>query len=119
ARPLVEVIDVLRDEREALAQGFLESSEGGVRGVRRDFEELAPASVVEVEDAARVPRVRLGRGDVLDSVLLPQAAGGPERRDAALGGDAGAGEDRDAAGHADGASNGVRGDGQGGSRNGR
>ena len=59
--------------------------------------EAGAAGVVEGVDQRRIARERLGRGDVLDPVPLPQPVGPAEGGEAAFGGDAGAGEDDDVA----------------------
>src|SRR5690606_12405086 len=67
--------------------------QGPVRGVGLHARQLAPALVVEVLHQGRVRREALGRRHRLDAMPLPQAVRGAEGRHAALGRDAGAGQD--------------------------
>ena len=74
----------------------LQPRQRSMRGIRRDVRQSGAAHVVEVEHEIGVPRKALGRGDILDPVLLPQPSGRAEGVDPAFGGNACAGEDDDA-----------------------
>ena len=65
--------------------------------IRLDGSELRPPRVVEGVDQRGIARERLGRRDVLDPVALPQPVGPAEGREAAFGGNSGAGQDDDVA----------------------
>ena len=96
AGPLVQVVDVLGDHEQVVAEPALEVGEGAVGGVRLDGRERRPAGVVEPVHEHRLVVEALGRGHLFDPVALPQTVGVPERRDPALRGDPGTREDDDA-----------------------
>ena len=73
AAALVEVVDVLGDEEEVVAERRLEPAEGDVGRVGLDVGEGGAAGVVEVVDDRRLGLVGLGRGDVLDRGGPPRA----------------------------------------------
>ena len=89
---LVQVVDVLGDHEQVVAELALEAGERIVRGVRHGLRHGVPAQVVEALHRVGVAGERLGGRDVLDAVPLPQPAGVAEGGHAALGRDAGAGE---------------------------
>ena len=68
---------------------------GLVTRVRTASEQLAPPDVIELDDLFPVAGQCLGRADVLDAVLVPQAVRVTEGGQAAVGAYAGAGEDYD------------------------
>ena len=94
---LVEIVDVLSDEQEAARPFGIEPRQRDMRGIGRDLRQRGAARVVEGLDQHRIARERLRCRDILDAVPLPQPVGAAERRHAALGGDAGAGQDDDVA----------------------
>ena len=93
ASQVVESVDVLRDEREPWLLDF-QFHQRAVSGVRRGFGDDLAAPVVPLPYQARIARERLGCRQFFRLVVLPQAACAAEGRDAALGGDAGARQDR-------------------------
>jgi hypothetical protein len=93
---LVEVVDVLGDQEQLVADDLLEPAEGDVSRVGVYAGERGAAGVVELVHHRRLSLEALGRGDVLDPVALPEPVGVAERRHPALGGDAGAGQHDDA-----------------------
>ncbi len=109
AGAFVQVVDVLRDQRQ-LRHMAGEFGDGHVRGVRPSLENLHPAPLVPAPDQRRVATKGVGSGQFARIETLPQAG---ERiakgRDAALGGDAGTGEHHDMARRTQGAEQG-RGD---------
>jgi hypothetical protein len=92
----VQVVDVLGDHEQPVAESLLEPHQGVVGGVRRDAGERRPPPVVERVHQLRLRRVGLGRRDLLDAVPFPETVRPAEGRHAALCRDAGAGEDDDA-----------------------
>src|SRR5205823_307448 len=79
-----------------VAEELAEPRERAVRWIRRNVDRLQATLRVETPDELWIAREPLGRGDVLEVMLLPQAAGVAERADAALGADPRAGENEDA-----------------------
>ena len=88
----MQVVDVLRDEVEVVAEMLLEACQRHVRRVGLDAREHRSALVVEPLHQVGVRRERLGGGHRHRVVALPQAGGVTERGQAALGRDPGAGE---------------------------
>ena len=91
----VQAVHVLGHEEEAVAHPRLGLGERGVAGVRAHGAGLAPPLGVEAPDEPRVLLEALGRRHLLDRVVLPEAVRVAEGRHAALGGDAGAGQDEE------------------------
>jgi hypothetical protein len=94
--PLVEIVDILGTEKKSTGDGVFESSERAVARIGSGGGGNAAAHGVEIPDEARVATPGVRRGDVLEAVVAPQAAGIAESGNAALGTGAGAGEDEDA-----------------------
>ncbi|MNI41815.1 hypothetical protein D3C73_960780 [compost metagenome] len=92
-RPVVQVVDVLRHQQDIARPPRRQIGQRPVRGVGVDARQLAASLVVEVLHQGRVGGEALGRGDGLDTMPLPQAVRGAEGGHAALGRDAGAGQD--------------------------
>lgn len=90
ARPLVQVVDVLRDDPHV--EILFQFREAAMALIRLGREDLLPALVIKIEDKARIGPESLGRGDILHPVMLPQAVGVPEGRDTAFGAHPGAGQ---------------------------
>ena len=100
AGALVQVVDVLGDERQPTAAALevrLQSCEGRMRRVRLGRERVAAALVVEVLHRLRIASEGFGRGELHGIELRPEAGPGPvaEGAHAALGRNAGAGQDDD------------------------
>ncbi len=94
-RTLVQVVDVLGDHEQVVPELLLQSRERHVGRVGPDCSEGATTGVVELVDQPGVCVVRLGSGDVLEPVALPEPVGVAERRHPALRGDAGSREHDD------------------------
>ena len=94
----MEVVHVLRDQQQVAGPGALQPGQGQVRGVGLHGGEAAAPLVVETVDQGRIAAEGLWGGHVLHPVVLPEAVGGAEGPQAALGGDARAGEDDDGGG---------------------
>ena len=90
ARPLVQVIDVLRDDPHV--EVLFQFRKAAMALIRLGGEDLFPALVIKIEDEARIGPESLGRGDILHPIMLPQAVGVPEGRDTAFGAHPGAGQ---------------------------
>ena len=97
AGPLVQVIDVLGDDLHVVA--ILQPGQGEVGGIGLGRPCLSAALVVEVDDQLGVAVEGLGRGHFLHAMTFPQAVAVTKGLEAAVGADAGAGEDDDALGH--------------------
>lgn len=90
---LVEVVDILRDHRNAgvfFPRGNLE-----VAGVRASFVHGFAAVVVEPQDECAVAVPGFRRGDIFDVVVFPKAAAVAKGLQPALGADSRAAEDDD------------------------
>jgi len=95
AGAFVQVVDVLRDQREAVARGLegvRERGERAVRGVGLDGAQLRAPLLIEAPHQPRIALPTVGRRDVLDAMAFPQAAGVAERAHAGVGADAGPGQ---------------------------
>jgi len=102
AGALVEVVDVLRAEEEAVAEVGFELSEGVMRGIRHGGLSRGASGGVELPDKRGIAVKRFGSADVFDAVAGPESVGGTEGGQTALRADAGAREDEDAIGRGDG-----------------
>jgi len=76
--PLVEIIHVLGHQQQLPGPLPLEPGEGPVRRIGLHLPEPTPPLVVEALHELRIPDEALGRGHVLDSMILPEAIGSPE-----------------------------------------
>ena len=95
AGPLVQIVDILRDEQELARPFLIQPRQRPMRRVRLDGPELGPPLVVEGVDQRRIARESLGRADILDAMPLPQPVGPAKGREPAFRGNTGAGEDDD------------------------
>jgi hypothetical protein len=102
AGALVEVVDVLCAEEEAVADSLLEFGEGVVGGVGLGFGSVGAAFGIELPDEFGIASPGIGCADVFNAIAGPEAVVGAEGGQAALGADAGAGEDEYAVGGGDG-----------------
>ena len=93
---LVKSVDILGDEEEAVAEALLHLRDRPVAGVRLHRLRLLAPQRVELPHEFGIARETLGRGHVLDPVLLPQAVRVAEGGEAALRGNAGPGQDEEA-----------------------
>ena len=96
-RPLVQIVDILRDQEQFPQPFGIEPRQRAVRGIGLDGFELGPSRVVECMDQGRVAGEGLGRRDILDAMAFPQPVRPPKGRETAFGRDAGAGQDDDVA----------------------
>ena len=85
AGALVQVVDVLGDDEQVVAEHGLEPREGEMRGVRLGERHGVASRVVEALHGVGVALERLGRRDVFDAMALPQPARVAERGHPALG----------------------------------
>ena len=92
AAALVQVVDVLGDQEQVVAEQGLQPRQRRVRGVRLHPRESGPALVVEALHHKRVGVEGLRRGDILGPVPLPETVRVTERGQPALRGDTGTGE---------------------------
>src|SRR4030095_7722371 len=91
AAAIVQVVDVLRHERERMTvrrEGSREARERSVCGVRLDGAQLRAPFLVEAPHLGWVALPALGRGDVLDTMAFPQSARVAERAYSRIGADA-------------------------------
>ena len=93
---LVQVVDVLGAEVEAVAELLLDVCQGFVGGVGLRGESIAATHGVEAPDERGVSFPGFGRGDLFDTMAVPEASGATEGGESAFGGDARAGEDEEA-----------------------
>jgi len=96
AGQLMEIVDILRAEEEPVRESVLEGGDGLVGGIGLGVNRFAAAHGVEVPDEFGIAAPGGGSGDVFETVVAPEAIRVAEGRDAALGGDAGAGEEEEA-----------------------
>ncbi len=89
---LVQRIDVLGAEKEAVAERALEVGQSTMSGIGSDGGMAFPALGIELPDHFRVGMEGLRGGDVLDAVAAPQSVGAAEGRKTALGADSSAGQ---------------------------
>src|SRR5439155_14728120 len=94
AGSFMQTVHVLGDQGE-IGLGGLEMNQGSMSRVGLGFSDQSATPVIPLPNQARIFRERLGRCQIFGFVLLPETIGAAEGRDAALGGDAGAGEDDD------------------------
>jgi hypothetical protein len=97
AGALVQIVDVLGDDQQLAIERPVQPGQCRVGRVGRGRQHPGAAQVVEALDQRGIAGEGLWRGDILDPVLLPQSILGAERPEAALGADAGAGQDHDVA----------------------
>src|SRR5512146_2975647 len=90
---LMKVVDVLGAEKETVAQLAFEFGDCKVRPVRLAWHCPGAAHRIELPDQLRIAGPGLRRGNVLETPSLPQPIRISKGRNAALGADAGAGED--------------------------
>src|SRR5580658_1039576 len=97
----MEVVHVLRAEKQSVPDRVLQVCKGSVRGVWLAIDGLCSSLCVEAPNEFRVCGPSLPRGDFLEAVLLPKSARVAECADATLGADAGSGQDEDSVGRSD------------------
>ena len=90
-RPFVQIVDILGDDPDV--EIAFQTGNRPVGGVRLGLEHFGTPLVVETDDAPTVEIKRFGNADLLDPVIPPCSVGVAERRQTAVGADAGAGED--------------------------
>ena len=92
---LVQVVDILRDQQQLARPFGIEPRQRLVSGIRLDAAQLLSPRIVEGMDQRRIAAKCLGRADILDAMSLPKPVGPAKGRKAALGRNAGAGQDDD------------------------
>src|ERR1700682_4614872 len=92
----MQVVDVLGAEIEAVAHPLLDLRQRAVRSIGLRGQRILATHGVETPDEFPVGVPRLGRGDFLDAIAIPEASGSAECSKAALGGNASPGEDEQA-----------------------
>ena len=102
AGALVEVVHILRAEKEAVTDAALQVGEGVVGGVGLGFGTGGAACGVELPDEFGIASPGVGGTDVFNSIAGPKTVVGAEGGQAALRTDASAGEDEDSVGGGDG-----------------
>ena len=93
AGPVMQVIDILGNQRKTVAQKLLETDQRLVSGVGLNGSQVGSAHIVEVLHQGWIRRVGLGCRHILDLILVPETAAVAKGGDAALGADPGAGQD--------------------------
>ncbi len=93
----MKAVDILCDEAKTGHLRF-ERSDGMMCGVGRFSSDHLPAPVVPFPDKPWIPFKRFRRREVFRSEITPQAVSPAKGRDAAVRGDASAGQNRDCAG---------------------
>ena len=71
-RPVVEIIDILRDQQQVARPDLVEPGQRFMRGVRVDRSELLAALVIEFLDHVGITGKGLGRSHILNPVPFPQ-----------------------------------------------
>ena len=94
----VEMIDVLGAEKKTIGERVFESGESEMRGIGLGGGSDAAAHGVKIPDQARIAAPSVGRGQLFEAVVAPQAPGIAKCGDATLGADAGTGQNEDAVG---------------------
>ena len=91
ARPgaLMQVIDILGDQRKTLTEEPLEPHQRPVPFVRLNRSQLGPPGIVKIVDPGWVRRESFRRRHLLDGILLPETATVAKGADAALSADTG------------------------------
>ena len=100
ARPaaFMQVVHILRDNRDLPAMFSLQSCQGNMRRIGRDRFQRGAALIVKAVDQCRVCGKAFGRGDLLDRMVFPQAARIAKRLNPTFGRYTRAGEDDDVLG---------------------
>ena len=88
----VKIVDVLRAKKETRPKFALEFRKSQMGRIRLGGERTLPAHRIEFPDEARIAPPCLGRRNFLETKSPPEAARVAKGGDAALGADAGAGE---------------------------
>ena len=96
-RALVQIVDILRDDQQFARPFGIEPRQRQMRRIGLHLGERRAPEVVEAMHQLGIPRQRLRRADILDPMPFPQPTRPTKRRDAALGGNAGASQDDDIA----------------------
>ena len=97
AGALVQVVDILGDDQQFARPFGVEPRQRAMRRIGLDRRRAGAARVVEAVDQRGIARERLGRRDILDPMAFPQPVRPAKGGEAALGRNAGAGEDDDVA----------------------
>ncbi len=89
---LVQIVDVLGAQKQAVAQRLFEFCECEMRGIRLGLRGNRSAHGIELPHQSRITPPGMRRCDFLDPVVAPMAANSAERRDPTLGADPGPGQ---------------------------
>ena len=92
----VEIVDVLRAEKQTVTDCALQSGQREVAGIRLHGTGFLPAHRIKLPHELRILLPRAGMGDFFGRTLAPDAARAPECGQPAFSADACAGEDEDA-----------------------
>lgn len=95
--PFVQIVDILRHDKQTAAPLRIQPRQRMVRGIGLDLLNARAAHIIEAQDKVGIAGKGLWRGDILDAVLLPQTAGVAEGINAAFRAHARAGQDYDIA----------------------
>jgi len=76
----VQVVDVLRTEKEAVAELRLKFRQGDVRGIGLGLGAVRTTSRIKLPDQRRIALPGLGGADIFDVVAGPQAIRGAKGR---------------------------------------
>jgi hypothetical protein len=71
ARPLMQVVDILRDDQQSAAPRFVQPRQRTMRGIGLDRRQRRPTEIVEAVHQLRIRGECLGGTDVLDPVTFP------------------------------------------------
>lgn len=97
AAALVQIIDILRDERQPLAEPLFKPRQRLVRSIRMNVLQRKTPRIVEGMNERRIAREAFRRRDIAIVVFRPDAIRIAKGRDAGIGGNPGAGENDDVA----------------------
>jgi hypothetical protein len=95
---LVEIVDILRAEKETILERVFQSGQSEVGRIRLGRGGDAAAHGIKIPDEARVAAPGVGRGDLFEAIVAPEAVGIAESGDAAFRADSGTSENEDAIG---------------------
>ena len=69
--PLVQVINVLRNDQQIARPMFVQVSQRKMSGIRLNILECQPAAIIKIKHKSRVYRQRFGSADIFDPMALP------------------------------------------------
>ena len=95
--PLMQIVDILRDDQQLTRPGGIEMRQRPVRGVRLGLLDMVAPHVIKAQDKVGIAGKAFGRRNILHPVPFPQPSCITKGADSAFGGNSGAGEDHDIA----------------------